>query len=670
MNKLAFLHFPAEERREMIYFQEIPRIIDPSPLKKNLLLILLLPLFFACGLSKPDSEVQFPKLISEGMVLQRGAPIKLWGKGIPNKKIRASLAGAIGSTQVLADSSWVVQLPPLPAGGPYELVVNVQTIKDIYIGDVWLAGGQSNMEWPLKSGVIGAEAEFANPDFPAIRFFKVAKDYSVEEKSDVSDGQWKVANAENLPDFSAVAWFFAKQNHLEKGVPVGVIESNWGGTPAEGWTEIGVLAEIAERSYSAEVAEIIENHEKWKVTLAENEARRTLRDSLINQPDSVKAAEVSSVNYSNANWRSITLPAANPLEHIAWVRKKFQLSSTEEAILTLPNVQQMAYFYVNGTQVYHKDWGEAVPEIKIPSEILVQGQNVLAIRAVNGWNNKPEIGAADQMFLTQNEETISLEGAWTYANNIVEPRLPEVEYHNWKPGFMFNAMIAPLTNYAIKGVIWYQGESNAGKADEYRELFGAMISNWRTRWAIGDFPFLFVQLANFMERKSPQPDSQWAYLRESQTQTLQLPATGMATIIDIGEAEDIHPRNKKDVAERLWLQAKKVAFGEKILASGPVFKEIALQGSELVLTFTEVGEGLKITSGSEVLGFIAEDAAGKFESLTGEISGKDQVRLKIPDDFVPIGVRYAWADNPEVNLVNNLNLPAVPFRADLEPTQE
>ncbi|GAA0880157.1 sialate O-acetylesterase [Algoriphagus jejuensis] len=604
------------------------------------------------------------------MVLQRDQPIKIWGRGIPKEKIRASLAGAIGSSQVLPDSTWSVQLPPLPAGGPYELVVNVQTVKDVYIGDVWVAGGQSNMEWALKSSVIGAEAEFANPDFPKIRFFKVEKDYSVEEKWDVSDGQWKVANAENLPDFSAVAWFFAKKNHQEKGVPVGVIESNWGGTPAEGWTEVGVLAEIPERSYTAESIEIIETAEKWKEVLAENERRREIRDSLIGSPVDAKGAEVSSVNYKDGNWRTISLPASNPLEHIAWVRKKFQLSSTEEAILTLPQVQQMAYFYVNGTEVYFKDWGAAVPEIKIPSEILIEGQNVLAIRAVNGWNNKPEIGSADLMFLTQNEKKINLEGAWTYSNNIVEPRVPVVEYHNWRPGFMFNAMIAPLTNYAIRGVIWYQGESNAGRADEYRELFGAMITNWRGRWGIGDFPFLFVQLANFMERKAPQPESSWAHLRESQTQTLELPATGMATIIDIGEETDIHPRNKKDVGERLWLQAKKVAFGEKILASGPVFKEMVLRNDELVLTFAEVGEGLKLSSGDEVVGFIAESDAGKFEALTGEISGKDQVRLKVPEGFVPIGVRYAWADNPEVNLVNNLNLPAVPFRAKLEQEQE
>jgi sialate O-acetylesterase len=639
-------------------------------MKNNLLLVLLLPLVFACGLSKPDSAVQFPKLISEGMVVQRDLPIKIWGRGIPDEKIRASLAGAIGSTQVLPDSTWVVQLPPLPAGGPYELVVNVQTVKDVYIGDVWLAGGQSNMEWPLKAGVIGAEAEFAKADFPAIRFFKVAKDYSAAEKSDVSDGQWKVANAENLPDFSAVAWFFAKQNHLEKGVPVGIIESNWGGTPAEGWTETRVLAEIDERSYTAEATEIIENAEKWNEILDENQERQARRDSLMGRPDSLLAMKISSVDFNDGDWSTINLPAANPLEHIAWVRKRFNLSSTEEVTLTMPDVQQMAFFYVNGTQVHHKDWGAELPEIKIPAQILKQGQNVLTIRAVNGWNNKPQIGSADMMYLTQNGAKINLEGSWAYSNSNVEPRLPVVEYHNWRPGFMFNAMIAPLTNYTIRGVIWYQGESNAGRSEEYRELFGTMITNWRTRWQLEKMPFLFVQLANYMERKDLQPESDWAFLREAQTQTLELPATGMATIIDIGEAEDIHPRNKKDVGERLWLQAKKVAFGEKILASGPVFQEMKVEEDGLVLTFSEVGEGLKLTSGDSVLGLIAENDSGKFEILTGTIVGNDQVILELPAEFELKGIRYAWADNPEVNLVNNLNLPAVPFRAELKVKEE
>jgi sialate O-acetylesterase len=227
---------------------------------------------------------------------------------------------------------------------------------------------------------------------------------------------------------------------------------------------------------------------------------------------------------------------------------------------------------------------------------------------------------------------------------------------------MFNAMIAPLTKYAVKGVIWYQGESNAGRPEEYRELFGAMITNWRMRWGKEEMPFLFVQLANYMERKEVQPESNWALLREAQTKTLELPKTGMATIIDIGEADDIHPRNKKDVGERLWLQARKVAFGEEILASGPVFKEVKREANNLILTFSEVGEGLKLSRGDLLLGFILEDSEGQFEVARGIISASDQVTLTIPDGLTPVGIRYAWADNPEVNLTNSVNLPALPFR--------
>jgi sialate O-acetylesterase len=284
---------------------------------------------------------------------------------------------------------------------------------------------------------------------------------------------------------------------------------------------------------------------------------------------------------------------------------------------------------------------------------------------VNAWNNKPEVGRKGEMYLTQNGKKVSLEGLWTYSNDKVEPLLPKVEYYNWKPGFMFNAMIAPLTNYAVKGAIWYQGESNAGRPEEYRELFGTMISNWRTRWGIGDFTFLFVQLANFMERKDLQPDSNWAQLREAQTKTLELPNTGMATIIDIGEAEDIHPRNKKDVGDRLWLQARKVAFGENLVASGPVFTKAIREGNELILTFSETGDGLKLSQGEEVKGFILEDAEGQFEVATGKIISSTEVSLTIPAGFVPVGIRYAWADNPEVNLVNEFNLPALPFQAGL-----
>jgi sialate O-acetylesterase len=459
-----------------------------------------------------------------------------------------------------------------------------------------------------------------------------------------------------------VGWFFAKRNHLEKNVPVGIIESNWGGTPAEGWTDAQLLAAMENRSYTEEAKDVVENKAKWKEILAENEKRRQMRDLLVKRPDSLMAGEVASLGYAASGWKTISLPSDNPLEHIVWVRKKFNLQNKAPVQLTLSNIEQMAFVYVNGVQVHYKDWGAPMPELEIPAEILQVGQNVLTIRAINTWNNQPSIGSKGQMFITQSGRKISLEGAWTYSNSIVEPQLPKVEYLNWKSGFMFNAMIAPLTNYPIKGVIWYQGESNAGRSEEYRELFGTMITNWRSRWGQEEMPFLFVQLANFMERKAIQSDSDWALLREAQTQTLELPKTGMATIIDIGEERDIHPRNKKDVGDRLWLQARKVAYGDDIVASGPVFREVKREGDRLIVTFSEIGEGLELSSGEGVSGFIVEDVEGQFEVAEGVVSGKDQVSLSIPKGLTPVGIRYAWADNPEVNLTNSADLPALPFR--------
>ena len=466
-----------------------------------------------------------------------------------------------------------------------------------------------------------------------------------------------------MPDFSAVAWFFAKRNHLEKEVPVGIIESNWGGTPAEGWTSVAVLSGM-NASYSEEAKDIQDNPDKWQEEVEANEKRREMRNLLVTKPDSLTALEVASLSYDDSKWKKIVLPKANPMQHIAWIRKVFK-ASADNATLHLPAIDQMAYIYLNGQFLHYKDWGAPMPEIEIPAESMNDGNNVITIRTINTWNNQPRVGESGEMYLTQGGKSISLEGVWSYSNDIVEPMLPKVDFLNWKPGMMYNAMIYPITKYSIKGAIWYQGESNAGRADEYHELFSAMISNWRRVWNIGDFPFLFVQLANFMERKSPQPDSDWAFLREAQTETLALPKTGMAVIIDIGEENDIHPKNKKDVGERLWIQARKVAFGEKILASGPVFESAVLEENSLILSFSEAGEGLKTSDGSdEVKGFIVGNGSN-FKEVSAKIVDENIVKIELENPNIS-DVRYAWADNPEVNLVNNLGLPAVPFRSNLE----
>lgn len=632
---------------------------------KNLLILSLVSVLFSCSNDKFDSEVILPTLFTDGMVVQRDVAIAVWGKGIPGENVRASLAGSVGSASVEPDSTWIIKLPKSIAGGPYILEVNKEMIEDVYVGDVWLAGGQSNMEWPLKAEVIGAEKEIAEGGNPLIRFFKVPKQYSAIPQSDLIGGDWKIANQDNLADFSAVAWFFAKKNQEEKNVAVGIIESNWGGSPAEGWTDVEILA-AKEQSYQAEAKDILDNREKWEKENLTNEKNREMRDILVTKLDSLTSKEVASLGYNDSQWQTVNLPRTNPFEHIAWLRKKFTLSSTDEVTLHISGIDQMAFIFLNGEQIFHKDWGKSMEDFPLPKKLLLEGSNVLTFRVVNTWNNRPNLGHKGEMYLLQNGKKISLEGSWKYSNSIVEPQLPKVEFLAFKPGMMYNSMILPLVNYPIKGVIWYQGESNAGRHEEYKDLFSTMITNWRYVWKIGDFPFLFVQLANFMEPKEVQPDSNWAFLREAQSKTLELPKTGMAVIIDIGEAEDIHPKNKKDVGERLWLQAREVAYGEKLISSGPSFETFSREGNKLIIKFKSTGDELKIKEGASVLGFILGDSKGNFSVVEATLGGNSTVEITLPENMTSGEIRYAWADNPAVNLVNKIDLPAEPFRFTFE----
>lgn len=629
---------------------------------KNALFLLILTLIVSCQSNKFESDVELPRLLSDGVVLQRDQAVKIWGRGVPGKNVRVSVAGTVASSQVDADSTWKVTIPATPSGGPFLLTVNQETVKDVYFGDVWVAGGQSNMEWPMKSGVLGAEVEIDSADFPQIRFFKVDKSYSVLPKQDVSGGKWTLADSTHLGDFSAIAWYFAKQNHLEKNVPIGIIESNWGGTPAEGWTPASLLAGMENMSFTEEAKDIIEKPEKWERENLANKKRSEMRDLLVNRPDSATASEVSSVSYNDSQWRKIQLPQNNPLAHIAWLRKNFTLNQKTGLSLFLPDVNDMAYFYINGVQIHHKDWGQSMPELSIPEEVLFQGKNTLTVRLVKTWNNQPVLGSAGKMYLAQNGNKINLEGTWSYSNDLIEPQLPKVENLNWKPGMMYNAMIHPLTHFGIRGVIWYQGESNAGRHGEYKGLFTTLIQSWRQAWGFGDFPFLFVQLANFMEREELQPTSDWAALREAQREALVLPKTGMAVAIDIGEAEDIHPRNKQDVADRLWRIAKKISFGDSVTSQGPLLESVETLGAELRLVYTSVGEGLSLSSGDEVLGYALQNQNGAWKSFPGKITGVNEIRIAMESGFDPVELRYAWADNPAVNLYNSENLPAVPLR--------
>jgi sialate O-acetylesterase len=632
---------------------------------KSLIYILLFTSFLfgiSCQSDQELTPVHLPQFFGDHMVLQRDQPIRFWGDGVPGKKVVGKMNGKQVETRIDTDGNWLLEFEALPASGPYEVNINGTVFNDVQVGDVWVAGGQSNMEWVMGGNVEGSQKELVDADYNLIRFFKIPHDYDAKEKPDVRGGTWIIANAENLLDFSAVAWFFAKQLHLEKGVPVGIIESNWGGTPAEGWTSTEKL--LNHPFYGEKAKDMLDRKEYWTEEVVQNKLRELRRNDLVSSPQNGEIQGAANPNYDDSAWKTIQLPNDNPFEHIAWFRKKINIPQPENMQLQLGDLQQMAHIYLNGGRLWHKVAGNEATEIPVPSSMLVSGENTLVIRLINTWNNAPVIGKKGSMFLKSDKQTINLEGSWKYSNT-VEEEIPKVEWYNWNPGFMYNAMIAPIIKYPIKGVIWYQGESNAGQHQHYRSLFSTMIQDWREKWAIGDFPFLFVQLANFMERKTIQPESNWAFLREAQTQVLELPNTGMAVTIDIGDANDIHPRNKRDVGLRLWQAARKVAYGENgVVWSGPVAKNFAFEDEKVVITFDETGSGLKTSDGQAVKGFVLEDASGQFFPARAEITSENQITVASNQPAKIDGVRYAWADNPEVNLYNSEGLPAIPFRSN------
>jgi sialate O-acetylesterase len=419
--------------------------------------------------------------------------------------------------------------------------------------------------------------------------------------------------------------------------------------------------------YRDQMTEILESDRDWEQELRENEARGEARQELIRDLEKAKSYGVQRPEYDDTSWKTVRLPNEEPLSDVVWLRKAFALETVEDSgyELRLGAFGNVDAVFVGGTGVHHQTGNEQTRKVSVPAGALRKGDNVIAIRALNGWNNQVRVGEPGPVELRSGNVVVDLEGEWRY-NTTVEPPMPEYVRYSHTPTFLYNAMIAPIAGYTLKGAIWYQGESNASRAHAYRTLFPTMIQDWRVRWREGHFPFLFVQLANWRARKPQPAASDWAELREAQLMTLALPDTGMAVTIDIGEADDIHPRNKQDVGERLALAARKLAYGENLVYSGPVYRSMEVRGGEIVLSFDHVGSGLAARGGGELTGFTVAGEDRQFAWAEAWIEGD---RVIVSSDLVPdpAAVRYAWADNPDCNLTNREGLPASPFRTDTWP---
>lgn len=490
---------------------------------------------FLCAAACLPAAVKLPTLVSDHMVLQQDLPVRVWGHADPGEAVSVQFHGQTVATKAGGDGKWAVYLNPMKAGGPFEMTVagqNVITVHDVLVGEVWVGSGQSNMEF-RTANARNAEQEMAEANYPKIRLFEVKKAVAEQPAEDV-EGQWVLCSPETVGKTSAVGYFFSREVHKTRDVPVGFIHSSWGGTPAQSWTTRATLeSDAALKTYL----------DQWQKTLE---------------------------NY----------PAA---------KEKFD--------------KQLA------------DWKQKAAEAK------KQGQQA------------PQA-----------------------------PRPPAGPGHQNTPGGLYNGMIAPLVPYAIRGVIWYQGESNAspGNATIYRHLFESMIEDWWRMWGEGSFPFLFVQLANY----APGHATAWPELRESQLKTaLELRHTGMAVIIDIGDSKNIHPTNKQDVGHRLALAARAAAYHENGEWSGPLFRQLTADGSQLRAWFDHVGGGLAARNGEKLAGFAIAGGDRNFVLAEARIEG-DTVVVSSPDVKEPVAVRYAWASDPVSNLINKDGLPASPFRSD------
>ncbi len=633
-------------------------------MKKILVFVLL---FCHVGLY---AGVVLPKLFSSNMVLQRNKPVKVWGWADKGEKITVQLSTEKATVKTGANGEWMVTLPAMPAGGPFELTIegkNKTVLSNILIGDVFICSGQSNMEFALKNANQSA-AEIAASSYPNIRLFTVKKATSFVVKKDVEAAPWEICGPASSGDFSAVAYFFARKLVKDINIPIGLIHTSWGGTNIEAWTSWDLMSKTADYS-KVDLAKMESEH-------AETEKKQQqFQESLKNDKgDAEKWYEPSS---PVTGWKHIVLPKIWEQTEIGnadgtvWFKKEFELPASvagKKIALSLGPIDDNDVSYINGKQVGAINGWNTDRFYDIDPGILVAGKNTLIIKVTDNAGGGGIYGKPEQLYLQYGAEKMALAGDWQYKPSVLNTSFGLADGGpNSFPSQLYNAMVAPLIGFPVAGAIWYQGEANTGQAFKYRTLFPAMINDWRSNW--GDaFPFFWVQLANFMKADSLPVQSDWAELREAQNMTLQLPQTGQAVIIDIGEAADIHPKNKQDVGYRLALAAEKIMYNKDIVYSGPVYQSMKTEGDKIIVSFNNTGGGLWAKDKYGYLkGFSIAGANHQFVWAQATISG-DKIIVQSSTVQNPLAVRYAWGNNPDdAGLYNKEGLPASPFRTDSWP---
>ena len=624
--------------------------------------------------SSHAAELRLARIFGDGMVLQRNKPVVVWGWATPRERVTVTFHGHSAAAVAAADGTWKASLPAERAGGPFELTVRAGDgqieLHDVLVGDVWVASGQSNMEFTLRQAM-NAEREIANAHDSLIRQFKAPNSWADSPEDDLAGGSWAPADPQHAGEFSAVAYFFARDLRASERVPIGIVNTTWGGSNIETWIS-RAAQHLSDSAWSA-MQRVEEAH------------MRAVRDSLRARIGGLPTQDAGMSNgraawadpmLDDRDWSDMRVPAYwedqgyPSMDGIAWYRLAVDLDSTHvgDATLAMTAIDDDDITWVNGVEVGRTNGYNVRRLYRIPASALHRGRNVVAVRVSDGGGGGGINAPATLSFADGTSR--SLAGTWKFKVGVVSFQ-PDGQRINKVPSVLYNKMLYPLLSLPIKGVIWYQGESNANNLEQaaaYRGQFRTLITSWRGTWdsARGAFPFLWVQLPNFGTPDSIPPlHAAWATQRESMEAALALPKTGRAITIDVGEADDIHPRNKEDVGARLALVARRVAYGEAVLASGPTYRSHVMRGDTAVVSFGSVGTGLMSGSGADrVAGFEVAGTDRQFVWADARIVGN---RVKVWSDRVtrPVAVRYAWANNPgRAELYNKEKLPAVPFRTD------
>jgi sialate O-acetylesterase len=633
-------------------------------------------LFYLCLFLSTTTfgQVRLARLFSDHVVLQRQQPIPVWGWAAPGETVKATLAGQSQQTKADATGKWSVRFAPLEAGGPHTLAVTAKSgqagATDVLIGEVWLCSGQSNMEWPVRAAD-NFLAEQQNANFPQIRHFGVAHELAITPQQDLASGQWAVCSPQTVGDFTAVGFFFARELAQKLNVPVGLLHSSWGGSMAEGWISRQSMAATDELRAVAQQLPTT-----WAQADSLLDAR--MRQRLLGNPRPLTSADETTylaATFDPANWKQ-----ADPFGQWDWkgmngFRGQGYMARTVDVpapmtatatTLALAEADGPTKVYINGKLIW-EGAQTGVRQLALPAHTWQPGPNRLMIwmgnAATPAWYGLGLQGAASDLYLSNEAGRISLAGTWRLMPSFAAPHSYNRFVNNLATG-LYNAMLHPLVPFGVRGVLWYQGESNAGRAYQYRQTFPLLINDWRKQWG-RELPFYFVQLSSFGAMPNSNQGSDWAELREAQTMTLGLPQTGMAVTTDIGNPRDIHPTNKQDVGHRLAVVALKQTYNVPGPDGSPLYEKAQFEGEKAIITFKNASSGLSVKDKYGYLrGFEIAGADRVFYFAQARIES-GRVVVAHPNVPTPVAVRYAWTNAPEeANLFSTDGFPASPFRTD------